>query len=222
MSTTSSNTMRRKVCAQCGLYNIPERQSCKRCATMLSGSIQEVNSDSHLPRRRFIIPYRIFIPLVPFYCILMSFLYRPTSEYRGFTIEETISRANRVIAIDKSDNPSYRWVFTTPEDYIRVGDTGAIPQHDPAQISYGTGWTEPPQMWSNSKYTNLSNEEWQRVDSWRKDWCQNPPVLKPLKQGDTYYVVALRCRGYNASTFQVPKDQLTTEIVELLERSSIP
>ena len=68
----------------------------------------------------------IFLPLLMVACIAASSFLSPSARRRGFTIEDTISRANRVIAIDAPDKPLYRWVFTTPEDYTAVTDAGAM------------------------------------------------------------------------------------------------
>ena len=160
----------------------------------------------------------IFLPLLMVACIAASSFLSPSARRRGFTIEDTISRANRVIAIDRSDKPLYRWVFTTPEDYTAVTDAGAIAKHDPAQVSYGMGWTNPSPEHSDTVYTDLTDDEWQRVEQWQQTWCQAAPALRPLKQDERFYIVALRC--YKVITFRVPQDQLPADIAVLLHRVS--
>ncbi len=125
-----------------------------------------------------------------------------------------------MIAIDASDRPLYRWVFTTPEDYTAVTDAGAIAHHDPAQVSYGTGWTNPSPEHSDTVYTELTDDEWQRVEQWRTTWCYAAPALRKPTKDEVFYIVALRCSGYTATTFRVPHDQLPTDIATLLRRAS--
>ncbi len=142
------------------------------------------------------------------------------SKGQGFSIESTISRANRIIAIDASDNPLYRWVFTTPTEYTVVSDTGGRAHHEPAHISYGTAWTLSARQQDDTVYTDLTDDEWQIIEQWRKTWCQGAPSLRPVQNDEASYIVALRCSGYNATTFHVPSDQMPAAIATILRRST--
>jgi hypothetical protein len=164
--------------------------------------------------------FLLFIPMILFACVAFAVFSRPSSDRQAFSIESTISRANRIIAIDASDQPLYRWVVTTPEDYTVVSDTGAHAQHDPAQISYGTGWTNPNRQRDDTINTNLTDDEWQRIQQWRATWCHEAPSLRPIKSDEAFYTVALRCSGYTATTFHVPKDQMPPDIAMVLRHSS--
>lgn len=206
-------------CPSCGLKHLLERHTCKRCTHALDGSLPGSKSRSPMQAiRRWIIIVMVPAAIV---ALLVLFMVAPSlSDRRPFTIESTISRANRVIAIDDSHTPGYRWVFTTPQDYMVIGDNGSRPQHAPARITYGTGWTQPSRLQNTSIATDLTDREWQLVEAWRTNWCQTAPVLRPVIGDERFYTVALRCRGFDATTFRVPSAQLPGAISDFLRRSA--
>jgi hypothetical protein len=166
-------------------------------------------------------PWMSLLPLLLFFIGMLIIFFRgfPPSD-KGFSIQSTISRGNRVVAIDTSDTPLYRWVFSTPSDYTWVSEKGALPVHEPAHISYGTGWTRPRPHVSDSVYTSLAAEEWETVEQWRKSWCREAPKFRPIPEDKPFHTVALRCHGYNATTFRLLKDELPIEIATLLRRAT--
>jgi hypothetical protein len=93
------------------------------------------------------------------------------------SIENAISRGNRIIAVEASDKPHYRWVFDTPEDYTIVDDNSQRAEHVPAQIAYGPGWTPTCRRPDDTVYTHLTDDEWQLVEQWKKARCKEGPAL---------------------------------------------
>lgn len=167
------------------------------------------------------IPWFALLPQIIFFVVTVILFFRvPSSADTGFSIQSTISRGNRVIAIDASDIALYRWVFTASSSYTWVSERGALPVHEPAYISYGTGWTRPRLHVSDSVYSSLSPEEWDSVEEWRRSWCGEKPTFRPIPDDKPFYIIALRCRGYSATTFNLLKDELPVTIEKLLRRAT--
>lgn len=140
---------------------------------------------------------------------------------QAVSIQGTISRANRIIAIDASDQPSYRWVFYTSSNSTRVGEKGTIYVHQPASLSYGTGWIQRDLDEFDSVYISLTPEEWENVEQWRTSWCREAPIFRSIAEDQPFYIVALRCQWHKATTFRLLKEELPVEIEGLLRRATM-
>jgi hypothetical protein len=212
------------MCAQCGLDNIVERETCKRCHTPLPPPTR------HYERQPVYQPtvHKMDVPRPILWLIVAGILaliiYNavepPTPSIAPFSLESTISRANREIAIDDPEHPSYRWVFTSPEDYTMAGSTGMHAEHQPAQVIYTNAWSQPVSRPSTHQGIDLSEEEWQQVQSWKQRWCRAVPDSRQAGPESSIYTIAMRCSGYEATLFRSPKITIPVEIARMLQRAA--
>jgi ribosomal protein L40E len=209
-----------RVCRRCGMVNIPERHTCKRCRAPLPAITQR---NEWQPQSRGIV-----LPTPVVLCIaagLMALLVYNTffpspPTLAPFSLEATISRGYRVIAIEDPEAPAYRWVISEPNNYTVVGDSGVHAEHQPAQITYGTQWSNPAIQQGSTRGTNLSAEEWQQVVTWQQIWCRERTADQQAITAPSKYVIAMRCQGYTATIFRVPQTAVPIKIAHLLQRAS--
>jgi hypothetical protein len=204
-----------KICSHCGEHNIAERVRCKRCYTRLP---EQPNA---VPRQHYL-PLSALLPLLPilvFLCVMVVLFAQPAPPPQPVSLEATISGGNRVIAIDASETPAYRWVVSTPTEFYRVQTTGTTREHDPAFLSYGMTWSAPTRTPNPTIERALTDAEWQSVEQWRTAWCQSPPRLRTSHPDPPFYQVALRCSEYRVVTFRLAPDELPLAIGRLLQPS---
>jgi len=76
-----------------------------------------------------------------------------------------------------------------------------------------TGYTRRP----------LTALEWEALNAVRMAWCQHPSQLQPVRVGDTFYDIALRCGdNYESKAFLVPPNQLPEPFAALIKAVPSP
>jgi hypothetical protein len=170
-------------------------------------SLQEEN----VRFRDFFIFISIFLAVI----LGTLFFVRPS-----FTLIGAVSRGGRVIAIDYSEDPQNRIIFSTPITYLN-GIT------KPPDISYGLADVSKARSLTDYQHMSLNEQEWQFVDQWRQRWCQTAPKFRKIQpqSGEPFYTVALRCADSNLSDsnvkiFTVPVAQLPEAIRTIIGQVS--
>jgi hypothetical protein len=69
----------------------------------------------------------------------------------------------------------------------------------------------------------LSATTWQAIEQLRMQWCEQPPVLRPLRPDQPFYDVGLRCSDpFAPRRVQVPIDQVPPALAALLDSVPAP
>jgi hypothetical protein len=158
---------------------------------------------------------------VVFSCAALVFVATRKPDY---SLQSTIMRGNREIAVEFSVRPRFRWVIATPLDGIIHQADGEYPHHEFAYITYGTETSGPPSMpGDRSSKMPLTDEEWQSIGQWRSVWCQGAPFQRPPAATEAFYTVVFRCTNYREiKTVRILPDQMPLEIAILLRRAAEP
>ena len=188
---TDYHTTTAIACSQCGLLNIPERRTCKRCQAALDPSVQ-VRVPASIPRHATAPRGCIVTILLMWGGMFILFLVRvinppsPTVPQAGTGID---IRGNRVAIL--------RMVTAPPYEGIEVFDDGkAIRFFYPEAAGNDYGQIE------------LSSDEQDAFRLFRTQWCQKLPVFRELTHGEIFYDLGVRCAGYQVKQAKVPLDQL--------------
>ena len=202
---TNHNSILYLSCPQCGLLNIPERHTCKRCQTALdSGTTVRVPA----PRsHRASLPRGCMILWLAFMGgIGVLFIYRvmnplpPTVPTPGSPI---FFHGNSIVLLRMVSRPPYEGI-----DVLRDGRV--------SRFTYPINGSNP------STDSVVTAPELEAIQKLRQQWCQHIPPFRPLAPTEPFYDLAFECGGYTAKQAKVPIDMLPSVIQALVQRLPHP
>lgn len=202
---TTSGSIRYLSCSQCGLLNISERRTCKRCQATLDPTAKV--SGPTPPPQRATLPWGCTIAFLSFWGLMfVLFVIRviypasPTVPTPG----SAISFRGRSIAL-------LRMVSRPPYEGLEVQDDGQA-----SRFSY------PIDAGSPSTQFVLTDTELEAIQQLRREWCRQPPTLRPLAQNEPFDDLAFECGGYTTKQVKVPQDMRPSPFEELVQRIPHP
>lgn len=163
-------------------------------------------------KRSLPMPLKVIIVIVWAIFVVFIFLQEPDN-----SLQSSVSRAYRVIAIEHSDDPDYWWIISQPPD--------ATGMEQMAYIDYAPAWDRQKglQEIPSSVSRALSTREWQRFDEWRREYCKIRQTNAEAIQANSY-TIAIRCSGYtNIHTIILTQEEIPPDIFGILTeiRSSL-
>jgi hypothetical protein len=156
-------------------------------------------------KRSLPMPLKVLIVIVWAIFVVFIFLKEPDN-----SLQSSVSRAFRVIAIEYADQPNYWWIISQPPD--------ADGMEPIAYINYAPAWDRPkePQEAAFNVSRELSTQEWERFDEWRKEYCKIRQTKAEAIQASSY-TVAIRCSGYtDIHTVTLTQEEIPPDIFAIL------
>lgn len=193
------------VCLHCGLRNIPERRTCKRCQTALDPALQvripaPGAARTVLPRGCTVL-WLAFLGSMGLLVTISMFNPRPA----------TVPTPGSPIFFRGRSIMLLRMVVRPPYEAIELYDDGEVSRY-----------TYPIDQQSPATRMVLSPPEFAAVQVFRQQWCQQMPVFRPLAQGETFHDLAFECGGYTTKQAKVPEGMLPPIIQVLVQRLPRP
>jgi hypothetical protein len=187
-------------CPACGLLNIPERQTCKRCHTLLTPTEQQREQMAAIAQQN----RHAWLRLIPVF-ILWAIL-GITFSIRMHTNEPWMPTPGGVIDIRANGVTILRMATKTPPEELEIFDDGLV-----------IHFTRPIQSGQDTRLT-LTPDEQAEFKQFRTQWCQQMPIFRPLGVAEPFYDLGVRCAGYNVNQAKVPVDALPSIFTKLLRR----
>jgi hypothetical protein len=193
------------ICGNCGLSNIPERHTCKRCGAPLTPTADEQARIVAAARQR-----RIPWGWLSFFLTLYGLMGIALIKAIYFPNPPTVPQPGSVIDIRADGIAILRMVTTPPYEGIEVHADGAV-----FRFFYPVQTSDPSRIL-------LTADEQQAMQSFRFAWCKQLPAFRTVAPSEPYYDLGVRCGGYEVKQAKIPIDQLPAIFQQILRELPRP
>jgi hypothetical protein len=190
------------ICSVCGLPNIPERQTCKRCHAQLQPTAQERQHIAATAQQNRGAWLRLIFPLIIVFVIMPIIFFTVIVPQLQWNARQPdfipAPRGSMILAIRLP-------ATVQPPQEIEVYKNGLAAGGPVADLYEGQAHVRQ----------HLSEDLVQNLTALSQAWCQHTPKLRAIRANEPAYGLGISCPG-STLRIKVPIEQLPSELHELI------